>query len=128
MEILQVVGLGLVATIISIVLKSQRPEISIQISIITGVIIFALVAANLSAVLKLLEGIANKVDIDLVYVTTIIKIIGIAYISEFGAEVCRDAGESAIAAKIEFAGKILIIVMAAPIILALLNLLVEILP
>jgi stage III sporulation protein AD len=128
MEILQVVGLGMVAAIISIVIKGQRPEISMQISIITGVIIFILIAANLSTVLKLLEGIANKVDLDLIYVTAIIKVIGIAYISQFGAEVCRDAGEGAIASKIEFAGKILIIVVAAPIILALLNLLVEILP
>ncbi|WHH59644.1 stage III sporulation protein AD [Petroclostridium sp. X23] len=128
MEILQIVGLGMVAAVISIILKSQRPEISLQIGIITGVIIFALVVVNLSTVLKLLEGIANKVDLDLIYVTTIIKVIGIAYIAQFGAEVCRDAGEGAIASKIEFAGKILIIVMAAPIILALLNLLVEILP
>lgn len=118
----------MVAAIISIVIKGQRPEISMQISIITGVIIFILIAANLSTVIKLLEGIANKVDLDLIYVTAIIKVIGIAYISQFGAEVCRDAGEGAIASKIEFAGKILIIVVAAPIILALLNLLVEILP
>ncbi|NLY43493.1 MAG: stage III sporulation protein AD [Clostridiaceae bacterium] len=128
MEILQVVGIGLVAAILSIVIKSQRPEISIQISILTGIIIFSLIAVNLASVIKLLEGIAERVDLDMVYVTAIIKVIGIAYISQFGAEVCRDAGESAIASKIEFAGKVLIILIAAPIILALLNLMIEILP
>lgn len=118
----------MIAAVMSIILKSQRPEISMQISIVAGIIIFALVAVNLSTVLKLLEGIAGKVELDLVYLTTIIKVIGTAYITQFGAEVCRDAGEGAIASKIEFAGKILIIVMAAPIILALLSLLIEILP
>lgn len=128
MEILQIVGLGIVAAILSIVLKKQRPEIALQISILTGIIIFTLVAANFSTVLKLLEGIASKADLDLVYITTVVKIIGVAYIAQFGAEICRDAGESAIASKIEFAGKVLIVVMAAPIILALLNLLIEIMP
>ena len=128
MEIIQIVGLGMIAAIISIILKSQRPEISIQISILAGLIIFTLILTNLTAVISLMQEIANRVDLDLVYVATIIKIIGIAYISQFGAEVCRDAGEGAIASKIEFAGKILIVVMAAPIVLALLNLLVEILP
>ncbi|MCG8502769.1 MAG: stage III sporulation protein AD [Firmicutes bacterium] len=128
MEILQIVGLGLVAAIMSIVIKGQRPEISMQISILTGIMIFTLMAVNFSTVLKLLEGIADKADLDLAYVTTILKIIGIAYISQFGAEICRDAGEGAIASKIEFAGKILIIVMAAPIVMALLNLLIEMIP
>ncbi len=128
MEILQIVGLGLAATVISIILKQQRPEFAIQISIVTGLIIFTMVAANLAAVLRLLENIAAKANLDLVYVNTIIKVIGIAYISQFGAEICRDAGENAIASKIEFAGKILIVVIAAPIVLGLLQLLIQILP
>jgi len=60
--------------------------------------------------------------------STILKIIGIAYIAEFGAEVCKDAGEGAIASKIELAGKVIIIVLAAPIITSLLDLIVEIMP
>lgn len=128
MEILQIVGLALVATILSVVLKSHRPELAMQISLIAGIIIFIFIASNLSAILKLFESLTGKINLDLVYISTIIKIIGIAYISQFGAEICRDAGESAIASKVEFAGKILIVVMAAPIILALLNLLVEMLP
>ncbi len=128
MEILQIVGLGVIAAILSIIVKDQRPEIAMQISIVAGIIIFALLASNLRIVLRLLEGIASRADINLTYVSTIVKVIGIAYIAQFGAEVCKDAGESAIASKIEFAGKVLIVVMAAPIILALLNLLIEMVP
>ncbi|WZL71449.1 stage III sporulation protein AD [Clostridiaceae bacterium 35-E11] len=128
MEIFKIVGIGLVATILSVVLKNQKPEISLQISIVTGLIIFIFVIAKLNSVLEVLNIVAKKVDLDLVYITTIFKIVGIAYVSEFGAQVCRDAGETAIASKIEFAGKILIMVLAIPILVALLNLVVEIMP
>ncbi|MCT4621552.1 MAG: stage III sporulation protein AD [Marinisporobacter sp.] len=128
MEIFKIVGIGIIATILTIVLKNQRPEISLQISIVTGVIIFILVVTKLASVLETLNILARKVDMDLVYITTILKIVGIAYVSEFGAQVCRDAGEGAIASKIEFAGKILIMVLAVPILIALLNLIVQLMP
>jgi stage III sporulation protein AD len=128
MDIFKIVGLGLIAAILSVVLKSQKPEISLQISIVTGLIIFLFIATRLSYVIEVLNLVARKIDIDLVYITTIFKIVGIAYISEFGAQVCRDAGEAAIASKIEFAGKVLIMVLAVPILVALLNLLVKLMP
>ncbi len=128
MEIFKIVGIGLVATILAIVLKTQKPEIAVQISIATGVIIFIFIATRLTVVLEVLNMVAGKIDIDLVYITTIFKIVGIAYVSEFGAQVCRDAGEGAIASKIEFAGKILIMVLAIPILVALLNLIVRLMP
>ena len=128
MEIIQIVGLGIVATIIIVVLKTQRPEIAVQISIITGVVVFLLLVSKLSAVVNLLNTYADRVNIDMAYLTTLLKIIGIAYIAEFGAEVCRDAGESSIASKIELAGKVVIIVLAVPIITSLLELIIRIMP
>lgn len=128
MEILQIVGLGIVATILIIILKAQRPEIAVQASIIAGIAIFFLIAGKLSAVLELLEGYASKVNIDMVYFTTLLKIIGIAYIAEFGAEICKDAGEAAIASKIELAGKVIIVVLAVPIITSLLDMIIKLMP
>ena len=116
MEIFQIVGLGVVATIIAIVLKTHRPEIAIQISLLTGIIILTVILGKIAAVVDLLNSYAQKVNIDLVYFSTLLKIIGIAYIAEFGAEVCRDAGEGAIASKVELAGKVIIIILAVPII------------
>jgi stage III sporulation protein AD len=127
-DILQIVGLGIVSTVIIIIIKAQRPEIAVQISIITGIIIFMMVASKLSAVIELLNSYAEKVDIDMVYITTLLKIIGIAYIAQFGAEICKDAGESSIASKIELAGKVVIIVLAVPIITSLLELVIKIMP
>ncbi|QEK12143.1 stage III sporulation protein AD [Crassaminicella thermophila] len=128
MEIFKIVGLGIIATILTVVLKNQRPEISLQISIVTGIIIFIFIITKLASVLEVLNMLARKIDIDLVYITTILKIVGIAYVAEFGAQVCRDAGETAIASKVEFAGKILIMVLAIPILIALFNLIVELMP
>lgn len=128
MEILQIVGLGIVATVIIVVLKVQRPEMAVQVSIVTGIVVFLLIAGKLSAVIDLLSSFTKKVNIDMVYLATLLKIIGIAYIAEFGAEICRDAGEGAIASKIELAGKVIIVVLAVPIITSLLDLIINIMP
>lgn len=128
MEIFKIVGLAIIATVLTVVLKNQKPEISLQISVVTGIIIFILIITKLTSVLEVLNMLARKIDIDLVYITTILKIVGIAYVAEFGAQVCRDAGETAIASKVEFAGKILIMVLAIPILIALFNLILELMP
>ncbi|HPD01266.1 MAG TPA: stage III sporulation protein AD [Acetivibrio sp.] len=128
MEIFQIVGLGVVATIIAIVLKAHRPEIAIQISLLTGIIILTVLLGKIAAVVDLLNSYAQKVNIDLIYFSTLLKIIGIAYIAEFGAEVCRDAGEGAIASKVELAGKVIIILLAVPIITSLLDLIISVMP
>lgn len=128
MEIFQIVGLALIAAVLAVLLKNQKPEIAIQISIAAGVVIFLLMAFRISAVVTLLQNLANKINIDIIYLSTVLKIIGIAYVTTFGAEVCRDAGESAIASKVEFAGKILIMILAVPILMAVLETILRIMP
>lgn len=128
MQMIQIVGIGLVATVLIIILRRQKPEIAIQISIMTGVVIFMLLASKLSAVIDLLEDYADKAEIKPIYFSAVLKITGIAYIAEFGAEICKDAGEGAIASKIKLAGKVIIVMLAAPIITSLLDLIIEVMP
>jgi stage III sporulation protein AD len=128
MDILQIVGLGIISSIIIVVLKTQRPEIAIQVSIITGIVIFILIINKLAAVLALLSSFSAKANIDMTYMGLLLKIIGIAYISEFGAEICKDAGEAAIASKIELAGKVIVMVLAVPIVTSLLDIIIKIMP
>ena len=71
---------------------------------------------------------SEKIDVDFVYIAIVFKVLGISYISEFGAQLCKDAGESSIASKIEFAGKVMIITVSAPVMLALINIISEIIP
>ncbi|HOM03082.1 MAG TPA: stage III sporulation protein AD [Acetivibrio sp.] len=128
MEIFQIIGLALVATVIALLLKAHRPEMALQVSLVTGIIIFLVILGKITAVVDLLNSYAEKVNIDMVYINTLLKIVGIAYIAEFGAEVCRDAGEGAIASKVELAGKVIIVVMAVPIITSLLDLIISVMP
>lgn len=128
MEVIQIISFGLIAAFIAVIIKSYKPEIALQITIVTGVIIFTMMVGKLDSVFNLINDITKKTNIDLIYINTVLKIIGIAYITEFASEVCRDADQGTIALKLEFAGKIMIVVLAAPIIYALIDLISKILP
>jgi len=127
-EIVQIVGLGFIVTLLILTIRSQRPEIAVQISLALAAIIFLIVLAKIEVVLNLFRDLADKANISRMYLNTILKIIGIAYITEFGAQVCRDAGEGAVASKIELAGKILVMVMAIPIIALVLETIIRLIP
>lgn len=128
MEIYQLVAIGIVATSIILILKETRPEFTIFISLVTGVIIFLALIPKLVYLLDVMRDLSQKVDIEIIYFSTILKIIGIAYIVEFGSQLCRDAGENSIAMKIEMAGKLSILVLSIPILLGLMELIMKILP
>jgi len=128
MEIFKIVGLGITATILTIMVKQYKPEYSLHISIATGIAIFLLVIGKLASIFDVLVEMANKMNMNLVYLKSIFKIIGIAYISQFGAQICKDSGEDSIAMKIEFAGKIIIMALALPILLSILSLIENLMP
>lgn len=128
MEIVKIVGIGVVATVISVILKRTRSELAMFISIITGVIIFTMILGELSYVIETLNNLSRRINIEFAYFSTIIKIIGMAYLIEFGSQISRDAGEDSIAMKIELGGKVIIMVLAIPILLALMELILKILP
>lgn len=128
MEIVKIVGIGIVATVLSVILKKTRSELAMFISIITGVIIFTMILGELSYVIQTLNNLSRRINIEFAYFSTIIKIIGMAYLIEFGSQISRDAGEESIAMKIELGGKVIIMVLAIPILLALMELIIKILP
>ncbi len=128
MDILQIIGIGIIGAVSALLLRSQRPEIALQITLAAGVVIFLSIAVPLSTTVSSILSLAQKYGLDTGYIGTVIRIIGIAYICQFASEVCRDCGEGAIASKIEFAGKVLILIYAIPIVEALLQMIVEILP
>ncbi|HJV44442.1 MAG TPA: stage III sporulation protein AD [Bacillota bacterium] len=128
MDIIQIVGLGLVATVLTLVIKEQKPIFAFMIAVVTGIIIFLFVIGKISEVIHILERMAAQANINLIYLETILKMIGIAYIAEFASQVTRDAGQGAIASKIELAGKVLILVMAVPIITVIVETVISLFP
>lgn len=121
MEILQIVGAGLIVAVLIVIIKQQRPEMAMQLSLAFGVIVLLLVLGKVSNVIEVLKELTQRANVNQFYLSTILKVIGIAYIAEFGAQVCRDAGEVAVASKVEFASKVLIMVLAVPIVVAIID-------
>ena len=128
MEILKIIGIGLIALIIIVMLKQYKPEFVIYVSLIAGALILFIVVDKLTGIINLLQSLANKASINTEFLTLLIKITGIAFLSEFAISVCKDSGEAAIASKIEIGSKIIIISMSVPIISSLLEIILKILP
>ncbi|CEO89892.1 MAG TPA: stage III sporulation protein AD [Syntrophaceticus sp.] len=128
MEILNIVGIALVVTVFAVLLREVRPEMALLLALGFGVLIFILVLSKMGAIINLFRDLTHKAQVDELYLVTLLKILGIAYIAEFGAQICRDAGEGTIASKIELAGKILILLLALPIFTAVLQVVVRLLP
>lgn len=127
-EIIKIIGIGLVALVIIVILRQYRSEYAIYISMIAGILILFLAVDKISGIVNLLQSISDKTYINKNFLNTLIKITGIAFLTEFAVSVCSDAGEKAIASKIEIGSKVVIITMSIPIITSLLELIVEILP
>ncbi|WZL78052.1 stage III sporulation protein AD [Eubacteriales bacterium mix99] len=128
MNIMQIVAIGLTAAVLALVVRQQRPDIAMMISLAAGTILFLMILGNLKSVVTVVNQLSHKASLDSIYLSTVLKVIGISYIAEFGAQICRDAGESAIASKIELGGKVLIMMLAVPILSALLETILKLLP
>ena len=128
MDIIKIIGIGLISLIIIIIIKQYRPEFAIYISVIAGVLIITLSLDKLTGIINILTTLSNKTGLNSEYLGILLKITGIAILTEFAVSICNDAGESAIATKVDLGGKIIIISISIPIIVALLELIVKILP
>ncbi len=128
MDIIKIIGIALIALIITVLLRQYKPEFAIYISLIAGVLILLLVVDKLTGIINLLQTLESKASINTKFIMLLIKITGIAFLSEFAVSICKDSGESAIASKIEIGSKIIIISMSIPIISALLEIILKILP
>lgn len=128
MDIVKIIGVGLISLIIIIILKQYKPDFAIYISILAGAIILLLVMDKLSNIVTLLSSIQNKANMNNQFLVILLKITGIAFLTEYASSICKDAGESAIATKIDLGGKVLIIAISIPIIQALLELIIKIMP
>ena len=124
MEVLKIVGVSIFAVIMIIILKNYRPEMALVLSIITGIGIMLYAISKMSSVINVLNDLVSKSGVNTDFLLIIIKVIGIAYIVEFGKNVCIDAGQSSIATKLEMAGKVVIVVLTIPLISSLVNVLV----
>ncbi len=118
----------MIGLIIIIIIRQYRPEFAIYISIVCGIIILIFVMDKLVNVIDLLRSISDKSGINNQFLSILLKITGIAILTEFAVSVCNDSGESAIGNKIELGSKAIIVFLSIPIITSLLETIIKILP
>ncbi|WP_066893114.1 stage III sporulation protein AD [Clostridium nigeriense] len=127
MEIIKIVAFTFVALFIYLIFKDRRSDVAVLISLAAGVILFLLVISSLTDIIFFIKEISSKANIDTVYIGVVLKILAISYLATFCSEICKDAGASSIASKVEFSAKILILTLAIPILMAVLQSILQIL-
>ncbi|MDR0406093.1 MAG: hypothetical protein LBH54_04755 [Clostridiales bacterium] len=126
--IIKIIAAGIISAALSLTLRQYKSEYTGLVAVGCGAVMLAMLSDDLAAAVGAVRAAADGLGLEPSYITTLIKITGIAYLTQFGASVCEDAGERAIAVKIEFAGRITILLMSAPLVFAILNLITGILP
>lgn len=127
MNMIQLVAFGLIATILIAVVGKEDKTYTLFIRIGATVMLLIFIIMQLDGVLQMIMELASKIHMEGTYLSIIFKIVGVAYISEFGYQLCKDAGEESIGSKVQLAGKVMIFALASPIILALMELITKLL-
>jgi stage III sporulation protein AD len=126
MDIVKIIGVALLTTFAVLVLKPTKPEIAALVSIAGGILVLLMFVESLSGVIQNITAIVTRTGIKSEVFAALLKIIGIGYLTEFAAGICNDAGNGSMAQKVLLAGKVIILVLALPIINNLIEIVVGI--
>lgn len=121
MEIFKIIAIGLITTIATLVVKQSKPEIAVFVGLAGSLLIFFEIISMLSNVFSVFNTIITKTGVSSDLFGVLLKIIGVGYLTEFSASLCADSGSTSIADKIMLGGKIVILVLAIPIFISIIN-------
>lgn len=128
MDIFRIAAVGICGVVIASIVKGYKPEFATYVIITTVMVIFIMVIYKLTAVFEFLSDIYDQISYGKNFFPIILKVLAVAYIADFTAQICRDSGESAIAGKVELAGKVMIFYLAVPVMMAVMELINKMLP
>ncbi len=120
-DIIKIAGIGFMGGMLALTVKKDKPEFALLISLVCAVMISFEVIKGVGNVMAQIDKIITQCGIDIKYLSVSIKAMGIAYVSQFAAEILRDGGEGAIASKVEMAGKVTILIITIPVLVAFLE-------
>lgn len=126
-EIFQLVGIALTTAVAALVLKGTKPEMALAVTVAGSIVMLLFAFEMLRGSLSLFQKIADVTGIDSSLVKILLKMIGIGYLVEFASGILADFGQNALADKLVFCGKILILVLAVPIVENVLRLILKLL-
>lgn len=121
MDIIKIAMIGLAAVLLAIQIKGGRPEYEIFVTMGACLCIFFFLVTKLQVVMDAINQMQSYIRLDAKYVAVLLKMIGITYVAEFSSNLCKDAGYQAVAGQIEMFGKLSILVISMPVLLALLE-------
>ena len=121
MNMVQIGVIGVVGTLLAIQFKSGKSEYGIYISVVLSLFIFFCIISRLNIIVDMMRTIGSYITMDTAYIGTLIKMLGITYVAEFSSGICKDAGYQTIAVQIEIFGKLAVLVLSMPVLMALLE-------
>lgn len=121
MDVIRIAVLGIAGLFLCIFLKDAKPEYALYVSLATGICILLLATGKLSYLMEMLNRLKSYVPIDTAYLNALLKMVGITYVGQFSAGICRDAGYSSIAGQIEIFSRLAILVISMPVLTALME-------
>ena len=124
----KIIGVALITCVATLVVKPVRPDFAVFISVVGGIIIIFMLAGYLTDIFDVFNKIFNVTNVNSSLYKIIFKIIGVGYLVEFTASLCSDTGNNSLGDKVLLGGKIIILVMALPIITSILEIVMELLP
>ena len=118
---MQIGIIGVIGAILAVQLKGGKAEYGIYVAMAVSVILFSFIIDRLGVFVSIVGELASYIDMDAGYLATMLKMIGITYIAEFSSGICKDAGYQTIAGQIEIFGKLTILTLRMPVLMALLE-------
>ena len=127
MEILKIIGIAILTSIMAVIVKQIKPEFYIVILLSGGIVILLMVIDQLKVIVNYFITIFSKTNLDISIFTSVLKVLGVGYLTEFANSICIDSGNSSLGDKVLLGGKIIILCMALPIITSLLDIIIDLL-
>jgi len=124
MEIVRIILVGIITCVATVILKNIKPELSLLVSLCGGIVILIMIINSLTNVITGFSSVVSKTNINTRLFSSVLKIVGIGYLTEFGANICQDSGNGSLADKILLAGKVIILCFALPIVNSMLNVII----
>ena len=121
MSVIQIGIIGVIGAVLAVQLKGGKAEYGIYVGMAVSVILFSFIIDRLGVFVSTVGELASYIDMDAGYLATMLKMVGFTYIAEFSSGICRDAGYQTIAGQIEIFGKLTILALGMPVLLALLE-------
>ncbi|HHU19514.1 MAG TPA: stage III sporulation protein AD [Bacilli bacterium] len=128
MSLVQIILIGVVASMLITLIRSYQPTFALILLIVTSLFLFYFILIPLGEIIDLIRTLFNRFRLDTIYLETVFQVIGIAYLTELGSQLTNDAGLNSIASKIELVGKISILFVSIPVLTAIIETIIHLIP